>query len=356
MKLEQIDPESLLVQEGYNVRPPGELHGNAKDIAALMEATGDNHEDPRFIIRYVQNGKGKYTRSHATLEAAKLRKWPKVCAVKATFEAGSAEDDLDLIHSNNSGHPLTRYQQGEVYARLRDGILEDLAEATARTKVGEEVTQEYVRQPMKLEEIAEKTDKTRQHIADCITIYESPEAVGDMIEEGKISSGIVVTAAGWAKNKDGKVIDGKLIAILKAAYSAAKEDGKEKATKQHLDSVKAQFVEQKAVSANGTQSQEGKEGKKSGKGGDDTDSGTNEAPDGKESQGDAEDETPEPPELDLTAAPSEPKPLSQAAQKTLRATVLTVILETDSEIDDDLANRICDRLIDAKLIASELPF
>lgn len=347
MKIETLDLSTLLVQENYNVRAPGELHSNAKEIASLMEATGDNHEDPRFLIRYAQNGKGKYTRSHATLEAAKMRKWEKVCAVKVAFEAGTVDDDLDLIHSNNAGHPLTRYQQGAVYARLRDGIWEDSQEAIARTAMGEEVQQKNIREPMKMEDIAAKTNKTRQHIADCITIYESPEAVGDMIEEGKISSGIVVTAAGWAKNKSGEVSDTKLTQILRAAHARAKSEGDEKATKKHLDAIKAQFVEQKAVSTTPKAADKPKAAETK-----------PESEDGA-TEGNTEPPAPEA-QLDLTTPADHKddahKPLSQAAQKTLRSALFTLIVETDSEIDDDLANRLCDRIIDAGLAASELPF
>lgn len=238
--------ESLLVseletEEGYNVRSASELKANAKDIAATMERLGNDPTNPFFRVRYVERDGKKYTRSHATLEAARMQGWKRVNAERVDFDYAS--DQIDLIVSNDRAHPLSRKQQGEVFKRLRDGVLEPEQDAIDRAKVGEEVERKYVQEPMKMADIAALSGYTQQHISDCIAILEAPEEIGTMIDDGRLSGNVFLMAEKLVnKHHDGK--KGKLMEVIRAAVKQAEG---ERATPKHFEAIKEQFIPLKAA-------------------------------------------------------------------------------------------------------------
>jgi hypothetical protein len=243
--VELLSISALEVEPDYNVRTPAELKANAKEIAERMELLKDDITLPQFRIQYVERDGKKYTRSHGTLEAAKLRGWKKVNAEKIELPT-FADDHLHLIVSNNGGHPLSRKQQGAVFARLRDGLLETLEAATERAKVGEEIVQNVIVEGMKSQDIAEKFGCSRQHVDDCLAILEAPEEIGEMIDDGRLSGNVFLSANKLVnKHHDGK--KSKLAEICRASIKAAKDDGKDRATLAHFDAVKSDFIPLKAA-------------------------------------------------------------------------------------------------------------
>jgi len=330
---------SLQFQDGYNiVRSDKELTANSKEVEKAMEAQND---DPTlFPIKYVTVGNKKFTRNHATLRAALARGWKEVYAMPSPHEANSLADMLDLVFSNNQGHPVSRVAQGKLYAKLRDGELDEEATAKAAkdAKVGEEVAQVWKREPMSLEEIgaALKPSYTGEHVRQCILLAESSPEIGELLESGEVSSGVVISAKSLAKDDEGKALK-----IIKAAVRKAKDDGKECATKQHFDAVKADFTPQKKLVAAGKETKEEPAVEQK---------GTQEA---------AQDEkAPEPPAT-LPTDDSEPALFTKdAAQSPVKAkdakkALVTVLLkwaeDSGNTFTDDEVDELADRIIDANL-------
>lgn len=239
-KLLPID--KLHIQDGYNtlIRTDKETANNAKEVAQFMETQGDNPE--LFPIRFVEIDKQLFTRNHATLAAAHIRGWKEVYAVKSPHEAGTTEDYLDLLMSNNAGHPVGRVAQGNLYKTLRDGEPETDKAILDAIPEGGDIP--WKRAPMTEKEIGEacRPVYTEQHVKDCITLAESSPDIQELIESEQVSCNIVITAGQWAKGDEAKQYR-----ILKAAVRQANADGKDKATKKHLDAIKSDFVKLKAA-------------------------------------------------------------------------------------------------------------
>lgn len=233
-----IPTKKLHFQDGYNIRTDKEVRENAKAVAAHMELLGDNAE--AFPVRYVEIDGKLFTRNHATLLAAQERGWKEVYAIESQHKAGSVEDLLDLVISNNQGHPISRVKQGELYKRLRDGEPAE-PETVKNGKVGEEVP--MLREPMTLEAIGKlmKPAYTRQHVSDCVTLHDSSPEIRELLESDAIASNSVITAYQWSKGDDAKALK-----ICRAAIKAAEARASDKATKQDMDTIKDQFVELKA--------------------------------------------------------------------------------------------------------------
>lgn len=242
-----IPTDSILVQSGYNdlVRTPKETAANAKEVAATMAAQGD--EPTLHPVRFVKIGNDKFTRNHATLLAAKLRAWPNVYAVESPFAPGSKEDMLDLILSNNGGHPVSRVAQGNLYKAMRDGEKQELTkEEIDALPVGEEAPVMWIREPMTLEQIAEacKPAISSEHVRQCIVLADSTPEIRDLIERGQVALNIVIKSKSLAKDDDAKQLK-----ILKRCVACAKADDKETATLKHFDAIKAEFMPAKKLRA-----------------------------------------------------------------------------------------------------------
>lgn len=250
-----IPANSIHFQDGYNsiVRSRSEFAQNVKDVEKSMEAQGDNPE--LFPIKYVTLGKEKFTRNHATLQAALNRGWKEVYAMPSPHEANSVADLLDLVHSNNGGHPLSRVSQGKLYAKLAEGELDEeaMAKALKDAKPGEEVPQIWKREPMSLDQIASacKPAYSSEHIRQCKLLAEVTPEIGALLESDQVSSRVVIKAIALAKDDDTKALR-----IIRAAIRNAKEDGKETATEKHFDAIKAEFQPVRKLVADGKTTKE----------------------------------------------------------------------------------------------------
>lgn len=337
-EIELLKLSELTVDLIYSGRTEKEITANAKELAPLMAAFGswDTSQPGAY---FEQDGNKVLCAGFTRVEASKLNGYKVGAFVK--------RDGDDIAHllsciTTNAGKPISSLAQGARYASLRDGVLaDDFAEAIADPKKPEH----WKRQPMTVGDIAERIGKTSARVSQCINIFEAPPEVAEMIEVGKISDTVYQDARSVAnKHHDGS--DAKVVAMCKRAYSFAKTEGKESATRQHFAAIKGEFVKQKAVSKeqpadNGQPEQQNESAGDSG---------------ARNEQSDERDEPEQEPELELPVSTPAPKAPTQKETKTIRASALTIILETDAEIDDDLATRIVDRLIDAGLLAAHLPF
>lgn len=334
---EQIKLSDLVIDETLSGRSAKEIRDNAKSLAPEMEAFGawDEKQPGQYFVG--EDGKPHLCAGFTRVAAAQ----------SLGYKHGYFfRDESDIVSrrlkcvTTNGGKPVSRFEQGRVYSALIAGVVaDDFAGAIADPKN----KKDWKVQPMDANEIAAKIGKTRQHICDCITIFESPEEVGAMIESDEISSGIVVTARQWAKDDDAK-----MIRILKSAIRNA---GGEKATKKHMDAIKSEFVKQKAVSAS------------------DGAPNTNTPPEPEKphsephgAKDDVSSEPSEPPQLEF---PPEPevvvvKPPTKKESKTIRDAAMAVILkwaeETSNAVSDEEASLLIESMTEAGLLAERLPF
>ncbi len=326
----------LIIDPSLSGRSEKEIRDNAKQLAPIIDASGgwDAMQPGQVEV----NGDGKprvlagFTRIAAEQVNGRKGGWFFQVDPKGELEAR-----LKCL-TTNEGKPISRLHQGELFKSLVNGVVaDDFAGATADPAN----VKDWKIQPMDEKDIAAKIGKSAEHVRQCIVIHDASPEIRELIESDAISHNIVIVADNWAKHDPAKALK-----ILKAAVREA--DGK-KATKTHMDAIKPQFVEQKAVTSKTKKADAASE---SGK---DESESENEA-DTKETEPDDSGGTREPQELNLEAPPVTPKQASKKELKSIREAVMTVVLETDTEIDDDLATRIVDRLIDAKLIVESAPF
>jgi hypothetical protein len=224
-KVEWLNLGDLLIEEGFNPRTKKSFEKNTKELAEMISATG--FIDPSIhCIQFIERDGKKYIRNGFTLHAAaKVNGMKQVPAIKTSMDA--TQELINLVTSN-AGHPLTPYEQGEVYIRLRDGT------DPKALKVGEEG-----RPDMKPVEIAKHVGYTLTHVCNCIAIREASPEIREMLLAGTINANAFTAAKANVEDSD------KVLKILNAAVKQAKEDGKECATDLHVKKVKAQFVEPK---------------------------------------------------------------------------------------------------------------
>lgn len=352
-EIELLKLSDLTVDLIYSGRTEKEIAANAKELAPLMAAFGswDSSQPGAY---FEQAGNKVLCAGFTRVEAAKLNGYKIGAFVK--------RDGDDISHllsciTTNAGKPISSLAQGARYASLRDGVLsDDFAEAIADPKNPEH----WKRQPMTLAEIAERIGKTAARVSQCVNIFEAPPEVAEMIEVGKISDTVYQDARSVAnKHFDGS--DAKVVAMCRRAYSVAKADGKESATRQHFAAIKPEFVKQKAVSKSdapaapkpGTSFTDGSFEPANDKNDSSGDSGAKNEP---SKDREEQEESLAQATLELPISTPTPKPPTKKETKTIRESALTIILETDTEVDDDLATRIVDRLLDAGLLAAHLPF
>jgi len=333
----------LVIDPILSGRSPKEIRENAKSLAKEMQAHGEWDSMQPGQVFLGEDDKLHVCAGFTRIAAAQSLEWkggyffevPKVDPI---------EIRLKCI-TTNGGKPVSRMEQGKVFAALQNGVVsDDFAGSVADPKN----VKDWKVQPMTFQEIADKIGKSGEHVRQCIMLNElENEGIKAMIEADEISTNVIVVAMGWAKKNENLALR-----ILKAAQ---KEANGEKVTKKHLDAVKADLVKEKAIVTKSKKGATSAADKEDQEGGDEDEGGSDAGVDNKDEQDGKESQ--ETPSLNLgEPAPSAPKPPTKAALKTIRDTLLTVILETDAEIDDDLAQRLADRLIDAKLIVNETPF
>ena len=132
---------------------------------------------------------------------------------------------------SNRGQPISRFEQGKIYAAMREG-----------TQSEDQPVGAAILAPMTLEAIADEVGYSKAHVHQCLCIFESPESVRVLLEDEKVSPDAVLEAGKLAKDKDGELDEAKLLKVLKAAMGAADEEGKATATKKHVVAVKDKFA------------------------------------------------------------------------------------------------------------------
>lgn len=323
----------LIIDPILSGRSKKEITENAKSLAKEMEAHGQWDAMQPGQVFAAQDGALHVCAGFTRITAAQSLDWKG-----GYFFAVPQTDPLEIrlkCITTNGGKPVSRFEQGKVFAVLQSGIVaDDFAGATADPSTAKD----WKLQPMTFEAIGEKIGKSGEHVRQCIMLTElENEGIKAMIEADEISTNVIVVAMGWAKKNENLAFR-----ILKAAQKEA--DGA-KVTKKHLDAVKAEYVKQKAVSEKPAKADavamQPEDAEKPTK----TKAGTTQPEDAEKEQSEL-----------LPQEPESVKPPSKKTLNTIKQTVMTVLLETDSEIDDDLAQRIYDRLNDAKLIVSETPF
>lgn len=256
--------------------------------------------------------------------------------------------------TTNGGRPVSRASQGKTYAMMTVGVAaDDFAGATADPKNPDN----WKIPPMSIAEIAERIGKSDPLVRQNIAIAEAPPEFAELLETDQIASIPYLKAAAACGIND----NFKSALCMRWCLAAIKVAGGKTATQKHFDVVKAEFIKLKAVSAKGggktppaapgTQESGKEKGQESiGHVGDSGDSGSNEG---------VGNETPS---LDLSSpAPTTPKQPTKKDTDEIRKALRTVIMEWDEKkamvslADDDIDDLI-DRLVDAKLNASHLPF
>lgn len=227
--IESLKVSDLTVEPGFNVRSEKQFKANVKELSALVGANGFI-DASIHVVQYVERGGKKLIRGGHTLHAAAQELGMLVVpAIKVEFD--SVQEQLNLVTSN-TGHPLSPFEQGTVYIRLRDG------ESAEGKEPGD-----TVREPMTAKAIALAVGLTERRVLDCMAIREASPEIGELIEAGAVSANVVTRINQLDKS------DTKRLQIIKAAINHAKDEGRDCATKQDLDAIKGQYVTPKKLKA-----------------------------------------------------------------------------------------------------------
>lgn len=245
--IELLKPSELTVEKDFNPREAAQFKDNVKEVRASIEARG--FIDPSIhVVQYVERDGKKLVRGgHTLLEAAKTLGLKEVPACKTDLDPIS--EQVNLITSN-TGHPLSKYEQGTVYVRLRDGELRKGLEWGENGQVKEgkkeralDEKKDFYRVPMTGAEIAVAIGCSEEYISQCFIVRECPPEIAEKMLAGKIGVRALLKAL-----RNVNMVE-KQIKIVNAAIAAAKEDGKDCATVEHVKAVKDQFMEKKQVAA-----------------------------------------------------------------------------------------------------------
>lgn len=229
----------------YAGRSIKEIAANAKVRAPEMESYGGwNPNFPGVVF------KGDDSKWHLAVGFSRTE-----CCKQLKFRVGyftETENDPRTLRllplTSNSGTPISFLEKGRLFHGMREGIrtaesigLETQPTADELTKDADKKKERkhWLVPPQDDNEIAENAGlKSSEWVRQCIAGFlETPE-IRELIEEGKVSSGVIHKAQ--AIEADGKRLD-----AIKAAIRVAKEGGKDCATTQHWDAVKADFVKPK---------------------------------------------------------------------------------------------------------------
>lgn len=224
--------KELQIDISLSGRSKKEIAANAKALApALTAAKGWDASQPGAF--FVRNGEKHLARGFTRVEAATIAKVATGYFVEIPDEPANLR--TEAIRSNR-GAPISAFEQGRIYAGMRDGTKDP-----DKLAVGE-----VALKSMSQEEIAAEVGYTASHISRCTAIFESPEEIAELIAEDKVAATVVTQAAVMAnkaeKGLERDVDEAKQLKIVKAAIKAAGEEGKSCATMKHLNLVKAQFA------------------------------------------------------------------------------------------------------------------
>lgn len=222
----EVKLSELVVDYSLSGRSEKEIRDNAKLLKPMMESFGSwDMEQPGVF--FIRNGKKHLLAGFTRYTAS------KEIGLKIGFFIETSDDANKLRTAcirTNAGKPISPFEQGRIYAAMRDGSDVDSLPVGA-----------VILQPMKMQEIADEVGYTRQHVEACIGIFEETPEIAELLQSGEVSTTIVKRAKELVKD------DRKRLSFLKAAVKAAKAEGKETATMRHLDAVRPDFAPLKAA-------------------------------------------------------------------------------------------------------------
>lgn len=239
-QIESIPFKDIIIDPLYSGRTKKEISANAKDLAPMLADGWDPAQPGQYFIG--EDGKKVLKAGFTRMEAAKLNDIKSGYFIHAP---GDAVTHLTACLRTNSGKAIARRAKGDVFVKLRDGVVaDDFAGALADPKNAKD----WKRAPMSLQEIADLpgVGMTSEGVRQCIIIAESSPEVAELMEADLVSDGIVVDSKQLAKGDDDKQLR-----ILKKCISIAKADGKDKATAQHFKQAKAELFPPKLIADDG---------------------------------------------------------------------------------------------------------
>jgi len=237
-QIEEVKLSDLLIDNIFSGRSEKEIQENSNSLSPLLEAAGawDALQPGKYFER---DGKKHLAAGFTRVAAALKLGW------KTGF-FGKIADEPEKLRTEcirtNLGKPISPFEQGRIYTAMRDGSDPETL-AVGEVGMGSIPTVE----------IALSVGYTRQHVEQCITVFESTPEIAELILAGKVAPGIVIRAKQLVKD------DAKRFKFLQAAVKEAESDGKETATKKHLDAVRPDFAPLKAAGQAPLQSDEDSE-------------------------------------------------------------------------------------------------
>lgn len=202
----EVDPSTIIIDKGFNVRIPGpELDEHIRYLADSIKEEGV--KEP--LTCFIEGDKLHLTSGHCRIKAVEIAKSEGVeiltVPVRLEDRYSKEEDRVLSLITRNSGKSLSQIETGEVFKKL--------------LKYG------WI-----LSQIAQKTSYSIQHVSNILTLSGAPTEITDMVKDGKISS----TLATDTVNKEGE----GAVTVLQEAINGAEVEGKKKATKKDVDKVK----------------------------------------------------------------------------------------------------------------------
>lgn len=220
-EIEKLKLSTLVVDIALSGRPQREIDANAKALASAVKSFGawDMTQPGAFFIR---DGKPHLARGFTRRAACLL------AGIEEGYFVQIPDNPVALRTEairSNMGRPISMYEQGRIYAGMRAGSKsEDL-------KVGD-----VALEPMSIEDIASEVGYTGPHVRNCITVFESPKDIAQLVIDGKVASAVAVKAQTLVKDP------AKAYKFLCAAVKQAESEKKDCATDKHLMAVKPKFV------------------------------------------------------------------------------------------------------------------
>jgi len=224
-----VPVDQLRVLPGFNVRvrETDDYQGHVESLKQSIRENGYYQNKPLagFIgkdgeadVIYVTDG---HTRLEAVnaINAEAVDDNETIPGLPISLKpADSSIADLTIaLVQENSGRPLTPYEQGVVVSRLMG------------MKNGDEPLFDK-------ETIAKRLSVTGRYIDDLLVLVGAPAKVRTAVLEGNVSSTLAIETL--RKTKDPKKAEEKIV----AAVNSAKAAGKSKATKKHLAGPKMQTI------------------------------------------------------------------------------------------------------------------
>lgn len=206
----RINPYLLAIKADWNSREMTDP-ANLAHIDALARSIAEvGVKEPLTVyseggILYVSNGHSRLLAVFRAIEVygAEIKTIP----VKTEDKYASEADRILTQIISNSGKPLTPFEQGKVFKKL---IALGWSE----------------------KQIAEKAALSVTRVVQLLELQSAPEAVKDMVRNGRVSATLA-----WQTIKAAEGDDRKVVQELSTALATAQTQGKAKATAKHLSSA-----------------------------------------------------------------------------------------------------------------------